>query len=296
VASPFDLALKTPPHADTLSGLTQAELLLTNRRPQRATARVRLSAPPGWTATPERQDVPLDGYRVTSIAVSLRSPAGAKPGFYELKAEAVIEGVPPMQASTRLSVLEGFQALQCPRVQEPPRMDGKLDDACWRAGPLAANFLRNDGKGPAREQTRAWLAHDDKALYVAFECLEGEPKTLIALVNKDGGEVWRDDSVEVFLDRKHDHQSCAQYVVNVLGRRNVTAGWTAAVSQSAASWAVEMAIPFEGAAPKPGHMWGLNLCRTRPARPQAEPEFSSWAYTGGGFHQPAKFGHILFGD
>ena len=61
-------------------------------------------------------------------------------------------------------------------------------------------------------------------------------------------------------------------------------------------WTIEMALPLGSVAPKPGDMIGLNLCRTRPARPQNEPEFSSWVFTGESFHQPAKFGHLVFGE
>ena len=38
----------------------------------------------------------------------------------------------------------------------------------------------------------------------------------------------------------------------------------------------------------------INLCRTRPSRPQAEPEYSSWSFTDGGFHKPEKFGVMVF--
>jgi hypothetical protein len=225
-----------------------------------------------------------------------------------MKAEAAVEGLPPAQATTRLTVLEGFQALRAARAQTPPRIDGRLDDACWQGAPLVAKFLRNDGKGPAVQQTRAWAVYDGKALYLAFDCLESEPKTIISLVDRDGGEVWRDDSVEVFLDRAHDHQGADHYVVNVAGRKTPPGGpstmlraapslsrggWQAATTRTEKGWTVEVAIPLS-AAPKPGDIWGINLCRTRPARPQAEPEFSSWVYTGGSFHQPAKFGHIVF--
>jgi hypothetical protein len=95
------------------------------------------------------------------------------------------------------------------------------------------------------------------------------------------------------LDRAHEHQSADHYVVNVAGRKTPPGGWQAATARTEKGWTVEMAIPLS-AAPKPGDIWGISLCRTRPARPQAEPEFSSWVYTGGSFHQPAKFGHIVF--
>jgi hypothetical protein len=115
------------------------------------------------------------------------------------------------------------------------------------------------------------------------------------LVDQDGGEVWRDDSVEVCIDRTRDHQHYDQFVVNTLGRRAPAEGWRAAVRLKPPGWTVELAIPHTGTVPQPGEIWGINLCRTRPARPQAEGEVSTWATTGDeAGHSPEKFGHLLF--
>jgi hypothetical protein len=304
VTAPLELRLRVPPHADTHSGRTKVEALLHSRFSQPVTARVDFVSPAGWPMEPSSLEAAVAPAAVTTMAAWLRTPQDVKPGTYEVQAQATWGPDRSRTASASLSVLDHFQALLCPRLTVAPKIDGRLDDTCWQGVPGAADFQRNDGQGQAREQTRAWLAYDDKNLYVALECQESEPQTLISLVDQDGGEVWRDDSVEVFLDRNHDHQSYTQYVANVAGYKSgidrgsglPTAGWQVATGRTAKGWVVEMALPFNGAAPGPGEMWGLNLCRTRPARPQAEPEYSSWAYTGGGFHNPEKFGHVVFGS
>lgn len=38
---------------------------------------------------------------------------------------------------------------------EAPRVDGRLDDACWRDAAVLAPFLLNDASGPASQQTVA---------------------------------------------------------------------------------------------------------------------------------------------
>jgi hypothetical protein len=43
----------------------------------------------------------------------------------------------------------------------------------------------------------------------------------------------------------------------------------------------------------PGAVWGLQVCRDRQAG--EDTEWSAWAPTPGGFHQPDKFGQLIFG-
>ncbi|OGV69831.1 MAG: hypothetical protein A3K19_28930 [Lentisphaerae bacterium RIFOXYB12_FULL_65_16] len=296
VAAPLHVELRAPPHADALSGQTRFDAVLHNRLAKPLTAQFSVTAPDGWTADTAPRQVELPASEAQSVTFWLRAPAAPKPGVYEVSVDVAAGAAGSARAAAGFAVLADFQALRCPRATEPPKLDGKLDDKCWTGEPAVKQFLRNDGKGPAKQQTRAWLAYDDKKLYVAMECIEGEPGTIIALVTNDGGEVWRDDSVEVFLDQAHTHQNAAHYVANVLGRRNPASGWDAVAVRTDVGWTIEMALPLGSVAPKPGDMIGLNLCRTRPARPQNEPEFSSWVFTGSSFHQPAKFGHLVFGE
>jgi len=59
-------------------------------------------------------------------------------------------------------------------------------------------------------------------------------------------------------------------------------------------WSIEFAVPFEGLGvkPKPGDVWGFNLCRTETRL----REYSAWAYTPGAFADPRTFGHLIFGE
>jgi hypothetical protein len=295
VGAPLELSLRVPPHADTLSRRTKAVVVLQNRLPIPAVATLAVTAPEGWGVEPATAQVTLPGSGSVSTPAWIETPAGVKPGFFELGVEATVPGQAPVRVRSGMAVVGDFLALRCPQTAAPPRLDGKLDDACWSGAPAVTAFVRNDGKGPAGQQTRAWVAYDAKALYVALDCRESQPETVVALVNQDGGEVWRDDSAEVFLDPEHGHQKLTQFVVNTLGNRTPGSGWDAAVGRTPTGWVMEVAIPFAGSPPQPGDMWGLNLCRTRPSRPQAEPEFSSWVCTEGSFHRPEKFGHLVFG-
>jgi hypothetical protein len=126
---------------------------------------------------------------------------------------------------------------------------------------------------------------------------------LVANAKIHDGEVWFDDSLEIFLDTHHDHTTYFQLVANSRGTRfertaadlSWTAPWEAAAQREAEAWVLEVAIPFAslGMDPPPaGEVWGFNLCRERYAG--GSQELSNWSDTGGNFHRPQQFGHLLF--
>src|SRR5262245_6479290 len=95
----------------------------------------------------------------------------------------------PVAATTRPS-------LQSHRVQEPPVIDGVLDDDAWRDGPvvtgerLSYNPLHGS-KIP--QQTKVWIAHDSNFIYFAFQCDDPEPdriKTSITRRDKTVQDAW----------------------------------------------------------------------------------------------------------
>lgn len=181
-------------------------------------------------------------------------------------------------------------------VPRAVKTGGKLDEACWKLAASVTDFRRNDDKGPAHRQTTARVCYDDRSLYVAFECQESEPQTIVNLVADDGGEVWRDDSVEVLLAAGMTGRNVWHWIANGAGKKTPAQGWEVATQRTATGWTAEMALPISGVRHQPGDMWGVNLCRTRPSRPQQEPEFSCWARLTGGFAQPDKFGVLIFGE
>ena len=117
----------------------------------------------------------------------------------------------------------------CSEGKEPPIVDGKLDDVCWRNVGQLGDFQLTDAaadKGrwtktpgrPARNQTRVKVLQADGTLYLGFECLEPEMDKIRAeAVYHDEERICFDDRIEVFLDPQHDHQNVFQFVVNARG-------------------------------------------------------------------------------
>ncbi|MFY7951679.1 MAG: DUF5916 domain-containing protein, partial [Armatimonadaceae bacterium] len=151
----------------------------------------------------------------------------------------------------------------------------------------------------APDQTEAWLAYDDKAIYVAFRCKDSQPAGIV------GRETLRDsryqnddsqgteDSVEVsfdpFLSFKGD--DFARFSVNPIGTRSARIGggragkaewngeWDAAAKVGADGWTAEMRIPWSTLNfPSGGKALtiGLNIRRFQ-YRTRIE---SQWSYTG----------------
>ena len=205
---------------------------------------------------------------------------------------------------------KGLPTLLIPKPAAGPTLDGKLDDACWKAiEPLDFRLL--DGT-PAKPKQPTWakLAATDSTLYVAFRCADAEMPRLISRQRERDANVWEDDSVEVFL--KPGPEPTRDYhhlIVNPEGSflddfAGDAAAWQASVkiatARDADGWSVEVAIPFselklpadKAALAGP---WRLNLTRMRPPRGDAAAEETALAPTEDpSSHVPARFAYAFF--
>jgi len=104
----------------------------------------------------------------------------------------------------------------CGRTATPPRLDGKLDDACWQEAPWTADFGDIEGakKPPPRLRTRAKMCWDDTAFYFAFE-LE-EPNVFATLRARDS-VIFQDNDIELFLDPDGDTHAYYELEINAYG-------------------------------------------------------------------------------
>jgi len=139
---------------------------------------------------------------------------------------------------------------------EPPKIDGKLDDACWLNATHMAGFYRLVTADPITEQTEVWICADDKRLYIAFHCLDSHPEQIRAQETQRDGNVDQDDYVLVLIDSQNSRRNGSQFIVNARGTQvtqveggtadNITwAGdWKGAAVRTADGWSAEMSIPF----------------------------------------------------
>lgn len=183
-------------------------------------------------------------------------------------------------------LLPGRPSVQPIRVAEPPRLDGRLDDAAWQNAPQLTTFVQQrpfDGE-PATENTVVWVAYDDDHLYFAFHLKYDDPSIMRAnRVDRD--QAATDDLVTVYLDTFFDQQRAYDFdlnAYNVQGDGLLSIGFdNGPIPRADRSWntlfhsgaqivddgyTAEMAIPFKSLryaprAPGESHRWGLQIVR-----------------------------------
>ncbi|MDX9867493.1 MAG: sugar-binding protein [Kiritimatiellia bacterium] len=207
--------------------------------------------------------------------------------------------------------------LLCPAAAEPPVLDGCLTEAFWAgAAPIGALKHNLNADLPVSQKTEVRVRHDTENLYIGIVCHESAMDGLKEAARERDGNVFADDSIEVFLDTDHDRFTFHQLAFNAAGTRfdqrcagdnnagaNVFGArygqqkvrdtawngeWSVKTSRHADRWEAEAAIPFRTVG-RESDLWGINVCRNRRA---GESETSAWR-TGGFFHQPQRFGTML---
>lgn len=130
-----------------------------------------------------------------------------------------------------------------------PAVDGKLNDPCWTNARKIDTFIHV--KSVPDEASR-WVviqaAYDETHLYLAGR-LAKPGDTLRATVTEQGGRIWQDDALEVFL---YDRQLGVRYQIDVNALGAWWAGskqtWTPQLAAAARigeqGWTVELAIPW----------------------------------------------------
>lgn len=181
--------------------------------------------------------------------------------------------------------------LQVPRVSQPPVVDGRLNDACWKVAPAVTEFRCVDkDRALATQRTEAWVAFDDDSVYVAAKCYDDRMDQVQAVETGVDGSVWRDDCMEVFLMPGSPYYY--HFAANLLGtrydaRHNTLPGkeeakpeswngdWRVGSQRSADHWSMEFAIPFaclELGAKRLGDPFRCNVGREQ----RRLTEFSCW--------------------
>ena len=148
------------------------------------------------------------------------------------------------------------------RITKPPVIDGRLDDDCWTTdaagkpvGACSGFFVLQKGS-PAQFTTEFRMVHDGARLYVAARCDQTKEDFYVASTGRDG-RVWRDDSVELLLNRPDatDPDDFFQAIVNCEASPNIydmlhkDADFTADIQAAARQipgegWKLEFSVPL----------------------------------------------------
>ncbi len=194
-----------------------------------------------------------------------------------------------------------IKVLACPRFADPPAIDGNLADACWRAATEAGGFTLYSRPKPAGVQTSFRVGYDERHLYLAVRCDEPLIGRLTPdAAGRDTKGCFRGETVEVFIDPAHDHETYYQLAVNLAGSlydaRGTDKAWNAEIRRATRmlddAWTLELALPWRavGLEPAEGAVVGFNVCRDRFV---GKREWTNWSQTRRNFHDVACFGHLV---
>ena len=172
------------------------------------------------------------------------------------------------------------------RTDEPPAIDGRLDDAVWQTAAKLTEFYQQqplDG-APASEQSEVYIAYDSDHIYFGFYAHYQDPSIMRAnRVDRD--RAMMDDLFTVYFDTYMDQQWGYDFDVNAYGVQGdgiIRAGGAGGpIPRADRTWnglfrtagqivedgyTAEMAIPFKSLrypsrpAGEP-HRWGFQIIR-----------------------------------
>ncbi len=141
------------------------------------------------------------------------------------------------------------------RIENPPVIDGKLDDACWEAGEWQSNYKQfiPDYNSEPTFKTELKVLYNNKSLFVAIRAYDDMDKITKRLGRRDNS---LGDMVGIQLDSYHDRRTAFEFVVTAAGQKmdmwisnddmdlNWDAVWYVKVAYREDYWTAEFDIPL----------------------------------------------------
>jgi hypothetical protein len=208
--------------------------------------------------------------------------------------------------------------LRAVRVAAAVRVDGVLDDAAWKAAPVASGFRQRDPREgePATEATEVRVVYDKDTLYVGILARDRDPGAVIArILERDkvmtqgldnAAKFAGDDVVAFTLDPFLDHRNAFFFATNPNGAEldalvtdesptlnlDWRAVWRVAARRVPEGWSAEFAIPFRSLRYPRGEgpqVWGFDVERIIRRRNE-DTLWSAWTRAEGGLDRVSRAG------
>lgn len=159
---------------------------------------------------------------------------------------------------------------------EKPKIDGKLDDPCWKTGEWAGNFIQwipNEGARPS-QPTEVKILYDDNNIYVAFRAYDYEPDKISVKAGRR--DQFQGDIVGITIDSYHDRRTGFEFDVTAAGQKidlvltnplnaddNWDAVWYGKSAMEDSAWTAEMEIPLSQLRYSADYeqVWGMHCWR-----------------------------------
>lgn len=184
-----------------------------------------------------------------------------------------------------VSLFSQVKTLQAVKIDQPPVIDGSLDDSAWLQVPVAKNFIQNfpDYGNAASQKTEVKVVYDDYAIYIGAYLYDDPAQVRRQITARDEEQRKDLDYFSVFLDTYNDRQNGFQFLVtssNVqtdarlspnltletgeYGDKTWDAVWDSKVKFTTDGWVVEIKIPYFSIrfARKEVQDWGIQFLRS----------------------------------
>jgi len=214
-------------------------------------------------------------------------------------------------ADTRLKLEEQFGRPDSPRptlgalrVEAIPPLGSPQAEALW-AKAVASELpyeMSTGNKPPVRTAVRALV--DARQLALRVDCQEPDMSSIRAAITQDGeGNIWRDDSVEIFLDVEGDRKRCYHLMINSLGAFFVghptglgkSLKYQKRAVRGPQEWTVEILLDLATLSPDkpigPGTSLGFHVGRSRFTTGKKNCNYA-WAWVGSSHHTLSRYGNL----
>jgi len=158
-----------------------------------------------------------------------------------------------------------------------PKLDGKLNDTCWDLVEWSGGYIEwspQENTEPS-QQTQLKILYDDKNLYVAFDCLDSSPDSVVERLSRRDG--FDGDWVEINIDSYYDQRTAFSFTITaagVKGEEFITDNgaswdatwnpiWHAETNVDSSGWTAEIRIPLSQLrfSKDENQIWGIQSTR-----------------------------------
>ena len=123
------------------------------------------------------------------------------------------------QTVAQVEPTDGQRTITPVLAQQPPLIDGRLDEALWSAAQWQEGFVQHKPEpgSPARARTRVAIAYDSEHIYAAFRCLNPGGAAANSSIAVRDGNMDQDNAITVYFDTFRTRRDCYYFSANSLG-------------------------------------------------------------------------------
>ncbi|WP_215136055.1 DUF5916 domain-containing protein [Hymenobacter sp. ISL-91] len=194
-------------------------------------------------------------------------------------AQKLAAGGPKTTTADSAAIPAFKRQFQATRITEPVKIDGELDEAVWRAAPVATNFIETRPTPGRLEKhaTEVRLLYDDAALYIGAVMHDVSPDSIFRELSQRD-DLGNTDYFAIFLDTYHDKLNGYGFFITPGGVEldaryspaggedfNWNAVWMSQTKLQGNDWVAEIRIPYSAIrfSDAPEQVWGINFARQR---------------------------------